>query len=168
MTTANVLLTVVAVVMVPGAVLVAVAYRRFGAIALAVAVALGTAALLLTLAASGLAAVSWLSAAVLAASLFAVNTMAAIFLPIAADLADTATHARTTGMVSFFNRVGGLTGPLALSLIVSSVADVLVAIAVLALLCGAIAWHTGRRHRIARTHHEPEPVAAGNSATGQA
>ncbi|WP_019810746.1 MFS transporter [Saccharomonospora halophila] len=157
-TTANTLLTVVAVVMVPCAILVAVCYRRVGPIRLAVLLATGTAVVLLALAASGLAsAVAWLSAAVLAAALFAVNTMAAIFLPIAADLADAASRERVTGGVSFFNRLGGLTGPLVLSSIVASTTDVLIAVAVLALCCGAIAWYTGRRHRSVSTA-APEPV----------
>nr|WP_040923818.1 MFS transporter [Saccharomonospora iraqiensis] len=156
--TANTLLTVVAVVMVPCAILVAVCYRRVGPIRLAVLLATGTAVVLLALAASGLAsAVSWLSAAVLAAALFAVNTMAAIFLPIAADLADAGSRERVTGGVSFFNRLGGLTGPLVLSSIVASTTDVLIAVAVLALCCGAIAWYTGRRHRSVSTA-APEPV----------
>lgn len=165
LTTANTLLTAVAVAMMPGAVLVAAAYRRFGTIPLAVTMAVCTATLLLALAASGLTAVSWLSAAVLAASLFAVNTMAAIFLPIAADLADSPTRGRTTGTVSFFNRLGGLIGPLALSFIVSSLTDMLTAIAVLALLCGAIAWYTGRRGRATRARLEPEPVTSHSSST---
>ncbi|SFQ71004.1 MFS transporter, putative metabolite:H+ symporter [Amycolatopsis arida] len=156
-TTANTLLTAVAVAMVPGAVLVAVAYRRFGTIPLAVAMATGTAALLLGLVTSGVtAAVPWLAAAMLAGSLFAVNTLAAIFLPIAADLAGSASRGRVTGTVSFSNRIGGLTGPLALSLIVSSVTDVLTAVAVLALCCGAIAWYTGHRHRAVRADLERE------------
>ena len=138
--------------MVPCAVLIAAAYRRAGPIPLAVTMAVCTAALLLALTASGLAStVAWLSATVLAAALFAVNTMAGMFLPIAADLADPATRGRATGTVSFFNRVGGLTGPLLLSLIVSSVTEMLTAVAVLALLCGAIAWYTGRRHHDVRT-----------------
>ncbi|GAA2778220.1 MFS transporter [Crossiella cryophila] len=157
LTTANALLTAVAVLMVPCAVLLALIYRRTGPIPLAVRLALCTAALLLALTTSGLtAAVSWLSAAVLAASLFAVNTMAAVFLPIAADLADPHRRGRATGTVSFFNRLGGLTGPVVLALIVSSVTDVLLAVAGLALLCGAIAWYTGRRHRAAVVP-EPEP-----------
>ncbi|MGO1052870.1 MFS transporter [Crossiella sp. CA198] len=156
LTTANALLTAVAVVMVPCAVLLALIYRRTGPIPLAVRLALCTAALLLALTTSGLtAAVSWLSAAVLAAALFAVNTMAAVFLPIAADLADPRRRGRATGTVSFFNRLGGLTGPVVLALIVSSVTDVLLAVAGLALLCGAIAWYTGRRHRAAAVL-EPE------------
>lgn len=157
-TTANTLLTVVAVVMVPCAILIAFCYRRVGPIRLAVLLATGTAVVLLALAASGLAsAVSWLSAAVLAAALFAVNTMAAIFLPIAADLADAGSRERVTGGMSFFNRLGGLTGPLVLSSIVASTTDVLIAVAVLALCCGAVAWYTGRRHRSVSTA-APDPV----------
>jgi putative MFS transporter len=57
--------------------------------------------------------------------------------------------------VSFFNRLGGLTGPLLISLIVSSVTDVLVAVAVLALICGTIAWYTGRRHHRVTTSLSP-------------
>jgi hypothetical protein len=68
-----------------------------------------------------------LTAAALTATLFTANTMAAVFLPIAADLAEARRRGRTTGTVSFFNRVGGLTGPLLISLIVSSVTDVLAA-----------------------------------------
>lgn len=147
-TTANTLLTVVALTMVPCAVLVAIAYRRLGPIPLAVLMAAGTSTVLLVLSVSGLAdSIAWLSAAALAVTLFAVNTMAAIFLPIAADLADHARRGRATGTVSLFNRVGGLTGPLALSFIVTSTTDVLTTVTVLALLCGAIAVGTGRRHR---------------------
>lgn len=154
---ANTLLTAVAVVMVPCSLLIAIGYRRLGPIPLAVLMAFGTAALLLTLTTFGLAAVMpWLSAAALAAALFAVNTMAAVFLPIASDLADASTRSRTTGTVSFFNRLGGLTGPLLLSLVVSSVADMLTAVAVLALLCGAIAWYTGRRHRTITSTTRPD------------
>ncbi|GAA4548027.1 MFS transporter [Amycolatopsis samaneae] len=162
LTTANTLLTVVALAMVPCALLLILAYRRFGPIPLAVRLAVCTALVLLALTVSGLtSAVTWLSAAVLATALFAVNTMAAIFLPIAADLAAAGRRGRTTGTVSFFNRIGGLLGPLVLALVVSSVSDVLVAVAVLALLCGAIAWYTGYRHRAALRatppgeHHDP-------------
>ncbi|MFE0021109.1 MFS transporter [Amycolatopsis sp. NPDC059021] len=156
LTTANTLLTVVALVMVPCAVLLTLAYRRFGAIPLAVRLAVTTAGVLLALTVSGLtSAVTWLSAAVLAAALFAVNTMAALFLPIAADLADARRRGRITGTVSFFNRAGGLLGPLVLALVVSSVTDVLVAVAVLALLCGAIAWYTGHRYRAAKRAAPP-------------
>ncbi|WP_231104747.1 MFS transporter [Haloechinothrix halophila] len=158
-TTANTLLTVVALAMVPCAVVVALTYRRLGPIPLAVLMAAGTATVLLVLTASGLAdTLVWLSAAVLAATLFAVNTMAAIFLPIAADLADPARRGRATGTVSLFNRIGGLTGPLVLSFIVTSTTDILTAVAILALLCGAIAAYTGRRHRTVNATAEPEPV----------
>jgi putative MFS transporter len=144
---ANTLLTSVAVAMVPCAAVMMLFYRRIGPVRLAVRLAVCTATLLLALAASGLTGSHvWLAAAVLTATLFAVNTMAAIFLPIAADLAEARKRGRTTGTVSFFNRVGGLSGPLLVSLIVSSVTDVLVAVAVLALICGAIAWYTDRRH----------------------
>lgn len=156
-TTANTLLTIVALVMVPCAVMVAIAYRRLGPIPLAVLMAAGTASVLLVLTVSGLAdTLVWLSAAVLAATLFAVNTMAAIFLPIAADLADPARRGRATGTVSLFNRIGGLTGPLVLSFIVTSTTDVLTAVATLALLCGAIAAYTGRRHRTVNAAAERE------------
>ncbi|WP_328611151.1 MFS transporter [Amycolatopsis sp. NBC_00345] len=156
LTTANTLLTSVAVAMVPCAVLMMLLYRRIGPVRLAVRLAVCTAALLLALAASGLAGSQvWLTAAALTATLFAVNTMAAIFLPIAADLAETRKRGRATGTVSFFNRVGGLTGPLLISLIVSSVTDVLVAVAVLALICGTIAWYTGRRHHRVTTAPAP-------------
>lgn len=158
-TTANTLLTVVALAMVPCAVVVALTYRRLGPIPLAVLMAAGTATVLLVLTASGLAdTLVWLSAAVLAATLFAVNTMAAIFLPIAADLADPARRGRATGTVSLFNRIGGLTGPLVLSLIVTSTTDILTAVAILALLCGAIAAYTGRRHRTVNATAEREPI----------
>jgi putative MFS transporter len=156
LTTANTLLTSVAVAMVPCAVLMMLLYRRIGPVRLAVRLAVCTATLLLALAASGLAGSQvWLTAAALTATLFAVNTMAAIFLPIAADLAETRKRGRTTGTVSFFNRLGGLTGPLLISLIVSSVTDVLVAVAVLALICGTIAWYTGRRHHRVTTSLSP-------------
>ncbi|MGW5748976.1 MFS transporter [Amycolatopsis sp. NPDC003861] len=146
--TANALLTAVAAFMVPSALLLTLAYRRVGAIPLVVRMAFGTAIALLALAASGVtASLAWLSASVLAVALFSVNTMAAVFLPVSADLADSRRRGRVTGTVSFFNRLGGLLGPLVLALIVSSVTDVLWAVAALALSCGAVAWFTGRRHR---------------------
>ncbi|HEY2063545.1 MAG TPA: MFS transporter [Amycolatopsis sp.] len=147
LTTANTMLTAVAMAMVPCAVLMMVLYRRTGPVRLSAGLAVCAGVLLLALAASGLAgSVVWLTAAALTATLFTVNTMAATFLPIAADLTETPHRGRFTGTVSFFNRLGGLTGPLLISLIVSSVTDVLVAVAVLALLCGTLALYTGRRH----------------------
>lgn len=146
--TANLLLTVTSLVMVPCALLLVFGYRRFGPVQLAVGLASVTAVLLLALAASGVVQqISWVGAVALVAALFSVNTMAAIFLPIAADLADAAGRARTTGTVSLFNRLGGLCGPLLLASLVSSATDVLVAVAILALLCAFAAWYIGRRHR---------------------
>ncbi|WET76189.1 MFS transporter [Amycolatopsis sp. QT-25] len=147
--TANSLLTGAAVVMVLCAVLLVFAYNRFGPATLTVCLAMCTAVLLVALAVSGWgAAVPWLSAAVLAVTLLAANTMAAVFLPVAADFAEDARRVRVAGSVSFFNRLGGLTGPLLLSLIVSSLTEVLVAIAMLALLCGTVAWYTSHRYRL--------------------
>ncbi|WP_433872625.1 MFS transporter [Saccharopolyspora sp. CA-218241] len=157
--TANLLLTVASLIMVPCAVLMMFGYRRFGPTRIAVGMAVTTAAVLLGLTLSGaVSAVSWVGALALVAALFAVNTMAAVFLPIAADLAAASSRGRTTGTVSLFNRIGGLCGPLLLAGLVSSTADVLVAVAVLALLCALAAWHIGRRHRMAR-------VEAASSAT---
>lgn len=156
LTVANTLLTGVAAVMLPAAVMLLWCYRRFGPVSVAVNLAFCTAVLLLGLAASGLAAnQAWLTAIALATSLFAVNTMAAVFLPVAADLATGQNRARTTGSISFFNRLGGLAGPLLLSLIVSSVSDVLVAIAVLATVCGGIASYTRYAQRAARAAEIP-------------
>ncbi|MFC5113722.1 hypothetical protein ACFPN7_07220 [Amycolatopsis halotolerans] len=110
-----------------------------------------TAVLLLALAVSGWAvAAPWLSAAVLTVALLGVNTMAAVFLPVAADVADDGQRGRVAGSVSFFNRLGGLAGPLVLSLLVTSVPDVLTAVALLALLCGSVAAYTSRRQRMLR------------------
>lgn len=147
--TANLMLTVAAVVMVPCGVLLMLGYRRFGPTVVAAGMATLTAVLLLALTVTGaVAAVAWICAGALVAALFSVNSMAAIFLPIAADLADPARRGRTTGTVSFFNRLGGLCGPLLLAGLVSSASDVLTAVAVLALLCAGAAWFIGRRHRL--------------------
>ncbi|WP_234348257.1 MFS transporter [Kitasatospora sp. MY 5-36] len=148
--TANLMLTVAAVVMVPCALLLMLGYRRFGPTSMAAGLATVTAVLLLALTASGaVAQVGWICAGALVAALFSVNSMAAIFLPIAADLADPERRGRTTGWVSFFNRLGGLCGPLLLAGLVSSASDVLLAVSVLALLCGAAAWYISRRSRLA-------------------
>ncbi|GAA4872706.1 MFS transporter [Saccharopolyspora cebuensis] len=149
--TANLLLTVASLIMVPCAVLMMFGYRRFGPTRIAVGMALATAAVLLALTLSGaVSALSWVGALALVAALFSVNTMAAVFLPIAADLAAPSGRGRTTGTVSLFNRIGGLCGPLLLAGLISSTSDVLVAVALLALLCAIAAWHIGRRHRLAR------------------
>ncbi|RKT87233.1 MFS transporter, putative metabolite:H+ symporter [Saccharopolyspora antimicrobica] len=146
--TANLLLTVAAVAMVPCALLFMLGYRRFGPVRVAVGLAGATAVLLLALTGSGaVSAAAWVSALALVAALFAVNTMAAVFLPIAADLADSTGRGRATGTVSLYNRLGGLCGPLLLAGLVSSASDVLVAVSVLALLCAGAAWYIGRRHR---------------------
>ncbi|MFI0469614.1 MFS transporter [Saccharopolyspora sp. 5N102] len=149
--TANLLLTVAAVAMVPCALLFMLGYRKFGPVAVAVGLAGATAVLLLALTGSGaVSAGSWVSALALVAALFSVNTMAAVFLPIAADLSDSAGRGRATGTVSLYNRIGGLCGPLLLAGLVSSASDVLVAVSILALLCAGTAWYIGRRHREAK------------------
>ncbi|MER7012768.1 MFS transporter [Saccharopolyspora sp. NPDC000359] len=146
--TSNRMLTVVSLVMVPCALVLALCYRKLGPVRLASTMGISTAVILLLLTASGLTSTySWLAAAMLAAALFAVNSMASIFLPIASDLAQERHRSRTTGTVSFFNRLGGLTGPLVLSYFVSTGTDVLITVAVMALLCGAVAWYTGRRQQ---------------------
>ncbi|WP_051829524.1 MFS transporter [Streptomyces novaecaesareae] len=148
--TANLMLTVAAVAMIPCALLLMVGYRRFGPTSMAAGLATATAVLLVALTASGaVAKVGWICAGALVAALFSVNSMAAIFLPIAADLADPERRGRTTGLVSLFNRLGGLTGPLLLASLVSSASAVLLAVSVLALLCGAAAWYISRRSRLA-------------------
>lgn len=151
LTTANALLTGSAVAMVLCAGLLALGYRRFGPTGVTVRLAVCTAVLLLALAVSGWAvAAPWLSAAVLTVALLGVNTMAAVFLPVAADVAEDGQRGRVAGSVSFFNRLGGLAGPLVLSLLVTSVTDVLIAVALLALLCGSVAAYTSRRQRVLR------------------
>ncbi|MET9263964.1 MFS transporter [Amycolatopsis sp. NPDC004079] len=151
LTTANALLTGSAVAMVLCAGLLTFGYRRFGPTGVTVRLAVCTAMLLLALAVSGWAvAAPWLSAAVLTVALLGVNTMAAVFLPVAADVADDGQRGRVAGSVSFFNRLGGLAGPLVLSLLVTSVPDVLTAVALLALLCGSVAAYTSRRQRMLR------------------
>src|SRR5262249_40365082 len=76
---ANALLTGSALAMVPCAILLALGYRRFGAVAVASGMALLSALMLLALITSGAAAhAPWLLAAALVASLFSVNTMAAV------------------------------------------------------------------------------------------
>lgn len=151
LTTANALLTGSAVAMVLCAGLLALGYRRFGPTGVTVRLAVCTAVLLLALAVSGWAvAAPWLSATVLTVALLGVNTMAAVFLPVAADVVDDGRRGRVAGSVSFFNRLGGLAGPLVLSLLVRSVSDVLVAVAALALLCGSVAACTSRRQRALR------------------
>ncbi|MFB9926775.1 MFS transporter [Amycolatopsis halotolerans] len=151
LTTANALLTGSAVAMVLCAGLLVLGYRRFGPTGVTVRLAVCTAVLLLALAVSGWAvAAPWLSAAVLTVALLGVNTMAAVFLPVAADVADDGQRGRVAGSVSFFNRLGGLAGPLVLSLLVTSVPDVLTAVALLALLCGSVAAYTSRRQRMLR------------------
>ncbi|MGK4584684.1 MFS transporter [Kitasatospora sp. HPMI-4] len=148
--TANLMLTVAAIAMVPCALLLMLGYRRFGPTSMAAGLATVTAVLLLALTASGaVARVGWICAGALVAALFSVNSMAAIFLPIAADLAAPERRGRTTGWVSLFNRLGGLCGPLLLAGLVSSASDVLMAVSALALLCGAAAWYISRRHRLA-------------------
>lgn len=157
--TANLLLTVSALVMVPCALLLMVSYRRFGPVSTASAIAGGTAVLLLVLTATGAtSAAAWVCAAALAGALFAVNTLSAIFLPIAADLADPRGRGRTTGSVSLFNRLGGLCGPLLLASLVSSASQVLVAVAVLAVLCALSSWYLGRRQRSLPDLPAPEPA----------
>ncbi|MEU3566751.1 MFS transporter [Kitasatospora sp. NPDC006786] len=154
--TANLMLTIAAIVMIPCALLLMLGYRRFGPTSMAAGLATVTAVLLLALTASGaVAEVGWIAAGALVAALFSVNSMAAIFLPIAADLADPERRGRTTGWVSLFNRLGGLMGPLLLASLVSSPSAVLVAVSVLALLCGAAAWYISRRHRLALVGLEP-------------
>lgn len=158
----NGLLAGVAAVMVPCALALTLAYRRIGPVWLSVALAVGTAVFLVTLATSGATkGQPWLLAASLAGSLFAVNTMAAVFLPITADLAEARRRGGITGWVSFCNRLGGLTGPLVVSLIVSSVTDVLMAVGMLALLCGGIAAYMGRRHHTVRAAVVRERQAVG-------
>ncbi|MER6876326.1 hypothetical protein ABT279_39880, partial [Amycolatopsis sp. NPDC000673] len=49
-------------------------------------------------------------------ALMSVDTVAAVFLPFAADVSDDGQCGRIAGPVSFFNRLGGLAGPLVLSL----------------------------------------------------
>lgn len=155
--TANLMLTVAAIVMIPCALLLMLGYRRFGPTSMAAGLATATAVLLLALTASGaVAEVGWIAAGALVAALFSVNSMAAIFLPIAADLAEPERRGRTTGWVSLFNRLGGLMGPLLLASLVSSASAVLVAVSALALMCGAAAWYISRRHRLALAG--PEPV----------
>ncbi|WP_344281473.1 MFS transporter, partial [Amycolatopsis albidoflavus] len=120
LTTANALLTGSAVAMVLCAGLLVLGYRRFGPTGVTVRLAVCTAVLLLALAVSGWAvAAPWLSGAVLTVALLGVNTMAAVFLPVAADVADDGQRGRVAGSVSFFNRLGGLAGPLVLSLLVT-------------------------------------------------
>ncbi|MFJ5925626.1 MFS transporter [Kitasatospora sp. NPDC092948] len=164
--TANLMLTVAAVAMVPCAVLLMLGYRRFGPTFMASGLATVTAVLLLALTASGaVATVSWVAAGALVAALFSVNSMSAIFLPIAADLADPGRRGRTTGTVSLFNRLGGLCGPLLLAGLVSSTSDVLTAVSALALLCAGAAWYLGRRHR---QHTLAEARAAANGSLTEA
>ncbi|MFF9645679.1 MFS transporter [Kitasatospora aureofaciens] len=154
--TANLMLTIAAIVMIPCALLLMLGYRRFGPTSMAAGLATVTAVLLLALTASGaVAEVGWICAGALVAALFSVNSMAAIFLPIAADLAEPERRGRTTGWVSLFNRLGGLMGPLLLASLVSSPSTVLVAVSALALLCGAAAWYISRRHRLALVGLEP-------------
>ncbi len=151
LTTANALLTGSAVAMVLCAGLLVLGYRRFGPTGVTVRLAVCVAILLLALAVSGWAvAAPWLSAAVLTVALLGVNTMAAVFLPVAADVADDGLRGRVAGSVSFFNRLGGLAGPLVLSLLVRSVSEVLVSVALLAMLCGSVAAYTSRRQRVLR------------------
>ncbi|MFD2473054.1 MFS transporter [Amycolatopsis silviterrae] len=149
LTTANALLTGSAVAMVLCAGLLVLAYRRFGPTGVTVRLAVCTAVLLLALAVSGWAvAAPWLSAAVLTVALLGVNTMAAVFLPVAADVTEDGKRGRVAGSVSFFNRLGGLAGPLVLSLLVTSVTEVLWSVAILALLCGSVAAYTSGRQRV--------------------
>jgi hypothetical protein len=146
--TGNLLLTVAAVVMVPASLLVMLAYTRFGPVALAVALAGATAVLLFTVSGGGAAsAVAWVSGGALAAALFSVNTMAAVFLPITADLSGAAGRGRATGTVSLFNRLGGLCGPVVLAALVSSTSGVLLAVAILAAACALAACCIGVRQR---------------------
>jgi putative MFS transporter len=146
--TANTLLTVAALAMVPCAGLLALGYLRFGSVALSAGLALSTAVPLFALTASGTTArVGWLCAGALVAALFALNTMAAVFLPIAADLADPARRGSTTGRVSFFNRLGGLTGPVLLASLISSQARVFATVAALATACGLYSIFIMHRYR---------------------
>ncbi|WP_406632517.1 MFS transporter [Amycolatopsis sp. WGS_07] len=148
--TANLWLSVAAVVMVPCALLLTWCHRRFGPVRLSAGLAAATAVLLLVLTGSGaVSSVAWVCAGALVAALFSVNTMAAVFLPIAADLADPAGRGRTTGAVSLCNRLGGLCGPLLIATFVYSASDVLVAVAALALCSAVAACWIGRRQRIA-------------------
>lgn len=144
--TANLLLTGTSLVMVPCSVALMLCYRKFGPVRIAVALATATGLLLFALASSGVvSAIAGVGVVALAAALFAVNTLSAVFLPIAADLADASGRGRTTGVVSLFNRLGGLCGPLLLAGLVSSTSDVLIAVAVLATLCGVTVFYIGRR-----------------------
>ncbi len=146
---ANALLAGSALAMVPCAILLAFGYRRLGPAVVASGMALLTAVMLLALTTSGAAARgTWLLAVALLASLFSVNTMAAVLLPIAADLADPLRSGSLTGRVSFFNRFGGLLGPLVLAALVSSTSDVLTWIAVFAVACALMSIMIARRHRM--------------------
>ncbi|GAA1239287.1 hypothetical protein GCM10009676_24900 [Prauserella halophila] len=144
--TANAVLAGVALAMVPCAAATAWAYHRFGPAGLSGGLATSTAVMLAGLTVTGTTGNGVLLTVALAMSLFAVNTMAAIFLPMTADLTEDRTRTRTTGNVSFCNRLGGLTGPVLISGLVASTADVLIAVTILALACGVLGWRvTGRR-----------------------
>lgn len=145
---ANLLLTLAAVAMVPCAALIMLLHHRFGPVLLTVGLATVTAVLLLILSGTGaVSAISWVCAAALVSALFSVNTMAALFLPVAAALADGHGRGRTTGTISLYNRLGGLCGPLLLAALVSSVSEVLIAVAALALFCAGAAWVISHRRR---------------------
>ncbi|MFI8258510.1 MFS transporter [Streptomyces filamentosus] len=160
---ANQTLTVASCLMVPLALLVMRGYGRLGPAYIAVTLAAATAFMLLALILTGTAAaVSWICAGALVLALFAVNTMAAVILPIAADLAGPDRRDREAGTVSVFNRLGGLCGPLLLAGLISSTTDVFTAVAVLALLSAAAAWFIGRRHRHVR--QQPQPVLDAHSS----
>ncbi|MFE3176316.1 MFS transporter [Amycolatopsis sp. NPDC059090] len=157
---ANGMLVIAALAMVPFAGVAALLYLRIGPVWVSAGLALVTAALLFVLAVSGAAdTVPWLVSASLVAALFSVNAMAAIFLPITADLAGGEARSRATGRVSFFNRIGGLLGPLLIAGLVSSLSDVLAAIAVLAAACAVTSVYLGYRYRVARKAAEPVPVS---------
>lgn len=142
---ANQLLTLVALALVPVAVIIGLAYSRFGPVAVTAGIAVISGMVLLGLvtSASDRAPVI-LGAVALVGTLFCVNTMSAVFLPTAANLSRPDRRTRVVATVSAFNRVGGLTGPLLLAGLVSSRRDMFIAVAGLAACCLAVAFLLNR------------------------
>lgn len=142
---ANLVLVGVSVALVPTAVLLGWVYHRFGPGALNAGLATTLAVALAGLLGAQLPGTpTWLPAAALAGTLFAVNAMSAVLMPVAADSAGSAVRTRTTSTISIFNRAGGLAGPLVLALLITSTPRVLAAVAAMSLVCGLAGFGFGR------------------------
>lgn len=128
-------LAVAALALIPFAVLVGAAYSRVGARATLAVPMVGCAlAVGMLLVASGTVTAAAATAAALITTLFMVNLMSAILMPVAAERGS-GNRLRRVASTAAFYRVGGLFGPLLLARFVSDPATVRVALGVLVIAC---------------------------------